>query len=126
MPDTHLADIGDIRPDIRAPAGAGCADDSGAVRSAFSRLGRISLRAEPARDDGGFSEANGENRNTRALPGRGRHASGGGVADGGPLRPARGRGDSGQPNFNLAIPPNGYAWWYIDGISKTCGRAISV
>jgi 1-hydroxycarotenoid 3,4-desaturase len=24
-----------------------------------------------------------------------------------------------RPNFNLDVPPNGYAWWYVDGISMT-------
>ncbi len=51
------------------------------------------------------------------LPGGRRGASGGGGADGGALRPARGRGDPGGPDFDLDVPPDGYAWWYVDGIS---------
>ena len=53
-------------------------------------------------------------------------APGGGGADGNPLRPARGRGDSDGPRFDLEVPPDGYAWWYIDGISDDGSRAISV
>jgi carotenoid 1,2-hydratase len=43
-----------------------------------------------------------------------------------PLRTARGRGDLDGPCFNLAVPPNGYAWWYIDGISDDGTKAISI
>lgn len=42
------------------------------------------------------------------------------------MRPARGRGDRQAPNFNIDVPPNGYAWWYIDGVDPTSGRAISI
>ena len=60
------------------------------------------------------------------MVGGGRGASGGGDPDGHPLRSARGRGDLGGPCFDLAIPPNGYAWWYVDGISDDGTRAISL
>ena len=55
-----------------------------------------------------------------------RDASGGGRADGHPLRPACGRGDLERPNFGVDIGPNGYAWWYVDGLSDCGTRAISV
>jgi carotenoid 1,2-hydratase len=28
--------------------------------------------------------------------------------------------------FDLAVPPNGYAWWYVDGISDDGTRSLSV
>ncbi|WP_208454606.1 carotenoid 1,2-hydratase [Jannaschia marina] len=28
--------------------------------------------------------------------------------------------------FDLAVPPGGYAWWYVDGVSDDGARAISV
>ena len=30
------------------------------------------------------------------------------------------------PNFDLDVPPDGYAWWYVDGISDDGTRAVSV
>ena len=40
--------------------------------------------------------------------------------------PSCGRGDDKGPNFNIDVPPNGYAWWYIDGIDPISGKAISI
>ena len=60
------------------------------------------------------------------LPGGRRGAPGAGHADGGALRPARGRGDLGGPRFDLTVPPDGYAWWYVDGISDDGAHAVSV
>ena len=60
------------------------------------------------------------------VPVRGRGASGGGGANGDALRPARGRGDHDGPCFHLDVPPNGYAWWYVDGISACGTKAVSV
>jgi carotenoid 1,2-hydratase len=57
---------------------------------------------------------------------RGRGASGSGGADGDALRPASGRGDLERPNFNIPVGPNGYAWWYIDGLSDCGTKAISI
>lgn len=42
------------------------------------------------------------------------------------MRAARGRGDHKAPNFNIDVPPNGYAWWYVDGVDPVSGRAISI
>jgi hypothetical protein len=57
---------------------------------------------------------------------RGRDASGGGDPHGLPLRQARGRGDHERPCFDIDVPPDGYAWWYVDGISDDGERAISI
>lgn len=47
-------------------------------------------------------------------------------ADGGAFRKASGRGDHQRPNFDIAVPPDGYAWWYVDGISDDGSRAVSI
>ena len=39
---------------------------------------------------------------------------------------ARGRGDLERPAFNIDVPPGGYAWWYIDGVSDDGTRAVSI
>jgi carotenoid 1,2-hydratase len=54
------------------------------------------------------------------------HPSGTGGSDGDALGPARGRGDHGGPRFDVVVAPNGYAWWYVDGISDDGTRAVSV
>ena len=55
-----------------------------------------------------------------------RSTSWSGSSDGDTIRTARGRGDENEPNFNLDVPPNGYAWWYIDGVEPNSGQAISI
>jgi carotenoid 1,2-hydratase len=52
-----------------------------------------------------------------AVSGRRSGASGAGRADGGIIGPDRGQGCSGGPDFALSVPPNGYAWWYLDALS---------
>ncbi len=126
MSDTHLPHAGPVRAELHTDARTRGADETFGFRPAVSRLGRIPLRAEPAWDDGGLSETDGADASRRSLLGGRRNTSGGGCPDGHPLRPARGRGDLERPNFNVAIPPNGYAWWYIDGIRDDGGRAISI
>jgi len=60
------------------------------------------------------------------VAGGGWNPSGGWGANGNALRPARGRGDLARPNFDIHVGPNGYAWWYIDGLSHCGTRAVSV
>jgi carotenoid 1,2-hydratase len=126
MPDTHLPDSRKPWPDLRSGAPGHDADDTASVRLPFPREPRLPLRAEPARPDGGVRPADGADAGAGPLPGGRGDASGGGGADGDALRPARGRGDIDGPNFNLEVPPDGYAWWYVDGISDDGRRALSV
>ena len=126
MSDTHLPGP---RPEglavfPRAPRFG--ADDTSGVRRALSGEPRLPLRPEPAWADGSLRPAQGSDIPLGALSGGRRSPSGGGSADGSPLRRARGRGDSDGPNFHIAVPPNGYAWWYVDGISDCGTRAVSV
>ena len=43
-----------------------------------------------------------------------------------PIRKACGRNDIERPKFDIDVKPNGYAWWYVDGISNDGKRAISI
>ena len=36
------------------------------------------------------------------------------------------RNDKTGPCFDLNIPPNGYGWWYMDGLSDDGTKAVSV
>lgn len=101
-------------------------DDTCGVRRALPGEPRFPLRAEPAWAARGLRTAQGTDIADGALPGRRRGASGGGSADGGALREARGRCDRDGPCFHLEVPADGYAWWYVDGISDDGSRAVSV
>ena len=43
-----------------------------------------------------------------------------------PIRKACSRNDIERPKFDIEVKPNGYAWWYIDGISNDGKKAISI
>ncbi len=30
------------------------------------------------------------------------------------------------PDFNVAVPPSGYRWWYLDGLSADGQRGLTV
>lgn len=126
MSDADFPDSRPFRSYLRYPTGSRDTDDTAGLRPSFSRVDRIPLRAEPARHDGGLPAPDGADADPRALSGGGRDPSGGGGADGNPLRTARSRGDLERPFFNIEVPPNGYAWWYVDGISEDGQRAVSV
>ena len=126
MSDADLQAVPRLRAAIQSDAGTRDADNAGGLRRVVSGQPRFPLRAQPARDDGGFQTADSAQQGAGALPVRGRDPSGGGGADGSALRPARGRGDHDGPCFHLDVPPNGYAWWYVDGISDDGTQAVSV
>lgn len=112
----------DFQPDTHD---AGCHDTAG-FRAHVSSKPRRAVRANAARVDGSAQPTHCAHANSQPVSGGGRDASGGRRADGDPLRIARGRGDSERPNFNIHVGPNGYAWWYIDGLSDCGTRAVSV
>ena len=115
-----------VRAELRSTAGGGGDDGTPELRGAVSRKPRFAIRAEPARVDGDNAEADGAQPNSGPLPRGGRVPSGGGRADGGALRPARGRGDRERPCFDIEVPPDGYGWWYVDGVSDDGQSAVSV
>lgn len=126
MSDTDLQTVSGLRTALRQDPGTRDTDNTGGLRRAVSGEPRFPLRAEPTRPDGGLQATDGADDSAGALPLRRRGASGGGGADGHPLRAARGRGDLERPCFHLDVPPNGYAWWYVDGISDDGTQAVSV
>lgn len=126
MSDTDLRATAAVRTAIQPDTGAGRADNTAGARQAVSSQPRFPLRAQPAWADGSLQTPNSADSSAGALPLRGRDASGGRRADGDALRPARGRGDHDGPCFHLDVPPNGYAWWYVDGISTDGTKAVSV
>ena len=126
MPPEDFSASGPDGAGFDTPSTARHADDTRDVRPDVSGQPRLTLRAEPAWHDGSAGAATSAQRDGGSLSVRGRDASGRGGADGGALRSARGRGDRDGPCFALDVPPNGYAWWYVDGISDDGTRAISI
>ena len=100
--------------------------DTKRFQQSFSSNGRLPLRAEPGWNDGNFSTPQMRNVDSQPISSGRRSASRSGSSDGDAIRIARGRGDENEPNFNLDVPPNGYAWWYIDGVEPSSGQAISI
>ena len=92
----------------------------------FSSDRRFTVRAEPTWNDGNVSTPKMRDVDSEPVPSGRRGASRSWSSDGNPIRTARGRGDENEPNFNLNVPPNGYAWWYIDGVEPNSGQAVSV
>ena len=126
MPDVNYENTGTFRTDLHSSAHRNGPYDTEGFRKDVSSLGRIALRAEPTWADSGLPSSNKSHENNGAVPDGWRNTSRRGGSYGNTLRTARGRGDLEGPNFNIAVPPNGYAWWYVDGISDTTERAISI
>jgi hypothetical protein len=126
MPDTHLRDLARMGLSFSPAPGIDALTTPRGFQRGLSRVGRFPLRAEPAWNDGDVPAPDGAHARSRASTLRGRGASGGGDPDGLPLRQARGRGDLERPCFDIDVPPDGYAWWYVDGISDDGARAISI
>ena len=126
MQNADFENAGTLRASIHSRTRQKRSDDADAVRTAVSSFGRLPLRAEPTWNDSGLSATDLPHGDIRPVSRRRRGTSRGGGADGDPLREARGRGDLERPNFNVSVPSNGYAWWYIDGISDGADRAISI
>jgi hypothetical protein len=126
MSDTGFQHIGPLRAHLHPKTDTPKLDATGNIQPAIPRKPRFPLRAEPTWADGIVRSADGTQPIERPVSGGWGDASGSGHPDGNPVRTARGRGDIDGPCFDIDVPPNGYAWWYIDGISHCGTRAISI
>ena len=124
MPPDPDNDAGPLRGTLQDEARG--ADHADGVRGDVSRQSGRALRGQSTRNDLGAEPATGEDGGDGALSDRRRGASGRGRADGGDLGSLRGRGDGQGPRFDLSVPGDGYAWWYVDGVSADGTRAISI
>ena len=103
-----------------------CTNDTKDFQSVIPRIDRLTLRAEPTEIYDDVLQTSSSHQNSRPLSNRRGSPPWSRNSNGSAIRKARGRGDSKGPNFNLEIPPNGYAWWYVDGISQDGSKAISI
>jgi carotenoid 1,2-hydratase len=60
------------------------------------------------------------------LSGGRQHASWSGSADGGAGGPVGGSQPACGPDFSKIVPPNGYAWWYVDALSDDGQNGITI
>lgn len=126
MPDTGFSEVCTDGPELLTPTRHRLPDDTGRVRPAVPGIGRRVIRAEPTWGDEHFPASGQPHPASGALSGGRGRASGSGHSDGNPFRQARGRGDLERPCFDIAVQEDGYAWWYVDGLSDDGSRAISI
>ena len=101
-------------------------DNAKRVPKNVSRFGRLNLRAEPLKNTFDLQTPDGKAKNKRVISGGRRSSPRPWSAYGPNIRKARGRNDLARPRFDIRVEKNGYAWWYIDGISKDGTKAISI
>ena len=123
--DDHTEDVA-LQSDFQSDTRVSDDHDTADVRSPVSRDTGRALRPKPPRHDGRVPAPDRAYVDPGPLSGRRRRAPGRRGADGDSLRPAYGRGDLERPNFNIDVCSNGYAWWYVDGLSDDGTRAVSV
>ena len=100
--------------------------NSESIRKTSTGRGRINLRAEPRETTFNLPKTLHKNKNKGPLSGGRRNSSRTGFANGSSIRQACGRNDKTGPCFDLNIPPNGYGWWYMDGLSDDGTKAVSI
>jgi carotenoid 1,2-hydratase len=79
------------------------------------------LRPGLARLDGLVPEAGVADADSGPVSGGRQRPSGSGRADGDAFRHAGGGEPGRGPRFDADVPPGGYLWWYVDGLSD-CGQ----
>lgn len=76
--------------------------------------------------DGIISAARGTHGGAGSFPRGGQRASGAGRADGHALGAAGGAKPAGVQGFDAAVPPGGYRWWYLDGLSDDGRHGLTI
>lgn len=76
--------------------------------------------------DGIISASRSTHENSGALPRGGQRAPGTGRADGDAFRPAGRAKPAGVEGFDAEVPPGGYRWWYLDGLSEDGRHGLTI
>ena len=114
MPNRDAGHAGTIGADaIGRPA----SDNADRFRDPISGDGWSPLWTGLARVGGVLPPAGRTNDDPWALLGGGQHTPGRGRADGRAVGTIGRRIDHVGPRFDAIVPPQGYAWWYLDAIS---------
>ena len=117
---------GNMRAEIRAQSGEDGADGPGGFRASLSGDGRSDLRAGDARLASLVLEGGLRDQNSGSLSRGRQRASGTGDSDGGAVGPARRDAGDGGPSFDEEVDPGGYAWWYVDAISRDRQYGVAI
>ncbi len=117
MRDKNLPADGGMWPDARANGGSHGPEGSAGLRDPFPADGRSDLREGSPRLDGVFPAAGDTGAASGPVFRGGERASGAGHPDGGHFGTTRIGGPARRLGFDEAVPPNGYAWWYVDAFS---------
>jgi carotenoid 1,2-hydratase len=126
MSKSDTVPTGPLWSQFRSDASASGSDNAPNPGAPVSGIGGVDLRTVAARNDGHVSSSDGALGGAGSVSGGRRGASGGRSADGNAVRSARGRGDHAGPCFSVEVGPDGYAWWYVDGVSDDGEKAVSV
>ena len=126
MQRNNLQTAGNVWPELSVKAQKGEPINTSRLRGTFSSIGRVALRSEPSQPTSDLKAPQMRDAPAKPLSSGGRSTSRSRCSNGNALRPAGGRGDNKGPNFNIDVPSNGYAWWYVDGIDPVSGKAISI
>ncbi len=100
-------------------------DDTARLRGAVSGIGRGALRPRDAWSHGLVPEAGGPHPDSGPLLCRRERASGSWRANGDDIGGSRRKLADGS-RFDLAVPPGGYAWWYLDAVSDDGRNALTI
>jgi carotenoid 1,2-hydratase len=126
MREEHAGLFAPLRPLVAARDLDDAGYDTAGFRTALSGNGWGALRSGDAWLERNVPPGRLPDGNPGPLPGWWQRPPGAGRADGGGVRPARGRSDSRGPGFDEAVPPQGYAWWYVDGLSNDGRHQITI
>ena len=118
--------VASLRSDDRNVPSPDNTDAASGLRSSLSRFRGRPLRKGDPRLEGVVRATEGADATAGVILGGGQRPSGGGSADGGAIWASRRALRDGGPQFDRAVGPGGYAWWYIDGISTDGQNAITV
>ncbi len=126
MSRPDLPSTGAMRTDRFDVAGDDAGHDAAGLRLGLSGDGRSALRPGLARLDGIVPPSGSAQPDAGAVS-RGRQcASGAGRADGGDIGAAGSAGFDAGSRFDQPVPHNGYAWWYVDGLSDDGRYGLTV
>ena len=126
MQRNNIQAAGNVWPDLSIKTEKRKPNNTSGLRGTFSSIGRVTLRSEPSQPSGDFETPEMRDFPTKPISRGRRSTPRSRSSNGNALRPASSRGDDKGPNFNIDVPSNGYAWWYIDGIDPISGKAISI
>ena len=96
------------------------------LQPAVSGHGRGAVRPGVARLDDALSKAELGQQTAGPVLGGGQRAPGARRADGGTVGAIGSGKRTGFPNFNQAVGPGAYLWWYVDAISDDGQHALSI